>query len=46
MSELAPRDVSFATIADVMNKKMVFIDGKEIVSNAIRLTREKSPAWS
>jgi CBS domain-containing protein len=41
MTEKAMKDVRFATVADVMTKDVVFIDGKATVTDAIRLMREK-----
>jgi len=41
MTEKALKDVRFATVADVMTKEVVFIDGKETVADAIRLMKEK-----
>lgn len=41
MTEKALKDVRFATVADVMTRDVVFIDGKATVTQAIRLMREK-----
>ena len=41
MTEKALKDVRFATVADVMTRNVVFIDGKEPVDTAIRLMRNK-----
>ena len=41
MTEKALKDVRFATVADVMTRNVVFIDGKEPVDTAIRLMRKK-----
>lgn len=41
MAEKALKDVRFAKAVDVMTKDVVCINGKETVTNAIRLMREK-----
>ena len=41
MTERALKDVRFATVADVMTKDVVSLDGGETVAEAIRLMREK-----
>lgn len=41
MSKKALKSVRFTKAADVMTKKVVFIDGKKTVADAIRLMREK-----
>jgi CBS domain-containing protein len=39
--ERSLRDVRFATVADVMTREVVFIDGAETVADAIRLMKGK-----
>lgn len=41
MNEKALKDVRFATVADVMSKEVVFVDGKETVADAIKLMKDK-----
>jgi CBS domain-containing protein len=41
MTEKALKDVRFATVADVMSKDVVLIDGRETVADAIKLMRDR-----